>query len=663
LKRKKNNFKKGENIIMEEIIEQIHTYLETYEKENLLRAKDSIEIDWQKLSQFSFEVSQMVLDDFLNIKSLFQNVIHDHYDVNLEIRFKNLTESIYTEIWKIRNKHVGELVSIVGFVKKVGGIKHIISNKTFECINCGNEINLPQIPAPNKPEQCHCGNKKFYLKDSKAYDIQKIMVEEDPMILDFEQKPERKLVEMIKCLANPGITKELQPSVKVKVTGLVGERKRSPRIEEYTTFIQANNVEFLKEKEIKLSKKDIERIKEISKDDVLNKMGQSISPTIYGYPSIKKALFLQLIGATHIYEGNMLSERGTINILLVGSPGTAKTALIRGLTKFIDKARYTGSSTVSGAGLVATVMKDEEIGDWSLESGVIPMCNGGMAIIDEIDKISKSDIAYLNIAIDKLEVPFDKATIHTVLKTKTTILAAANPKDKVFDKFESIYKQINLPKDFLDRFDLIFAVEAIKDIKTQGNVIDTIFSKIEKGEQTKPFYDTETVKKYVSYVKQIAPILTKESKSYLKKEFLKLVSPGSEAEGAYFSSRLLINLIRLATASAKAHLRKEITLKDAEISLELMKTALISQQVIKDGSLDVVSFENILPKNKREKIHIIKEIIKDLDKEHEGRGAPIEKITNKAVDLKINEFELEEFLRHLRNGEIFEPTRGRFKLL
>lgn len=926
-------------------------------------------VSFKDILDFDSDLAEQFLDDFYNVDIQFYNSLSERLnDAGVEVRYKDLPEETKIPLWKIRHKHVGKIVHAEGYIRKIGGVNHIISWKKFECANCGATKSINQIPKPIKPSKCGCGCKIFRTIEQRQHDIQKVVLEEDREDLSSDQTPERKLILLTKGLTNPALTKKIQPSVKLRIVGIVREEQKNPEKPEFYTYIEANNIEFMEDDRIILSKEDLFEIDKVSKTEFLMEdMARSISPTTHGMEDIRKAIFLQLIGAEHVYEKNMLVERGTINILLAGSPGCMpateevwtpdgyksikevhavysldtdgniveaisfpvytgkknivkiettqgdiqcsndhlwfvirndnirlietkdlntrdllllydknnlssmpkgiyglqgkevlfnnlrsennfpktdgqkqsllqrirygknkrtvskgilcnkdwannggrsshynkeikgdeysskriqspslirdskkhsqmdkwslwerisslqtwkmcrtniqqkrifkncqrklsldmyelwtkfnqdgsysppqgweqysqqsrkfdgivsivpcnitritqneeqvdmydlmvpnhhnfflkngilshncnKTVLIRKATQFVPRARYVGSSTASGVGLVASVKKDEELGDYSVEPGAIPLANGSLLSLDETDKIKKEDIGYMNIAIDKLEVPIDKANVHVVLKTDTAILAAANPKHRVFDERDTYISQVDLPKDFMDRFDLIFCIPSIKVESDQRLIADMIFSKYGNGMQSNlnKVYDTEFVKKFVFRAKQIKPTLSKEAMETLKEEFIRIVKPGSEDEGAYFSSRMLMNLIRLSISSAKAHLRDIVTREDAMISVELMQAALKSCGLIKDNILNVTGYEQVTDKNKRDQYHTIIAIIRDLSVNGDAKFMDI---VTKAKEFNITEDKVDELLVKMStNGEIFSPRRGEFKL-
>ena len=102
----------------------------------------------------------------------------------------------------------------------------------------------------------------------------------------------------------------------------------------------------------------------------------------------------------------------------------------------------TGKST-SAAGLTAAVVRDEfGEGRWSLEAGTLVLASGGIACIDEIDKMSPEDRSAMHEAMEQQTISIAKAGINAQLKTTCSVLAAANPKYSRFDLNADLAKQI-----------------------------------------------------------------------------------------------------------------------------------------------------------------------------------------------------------------------------
>lgn len=75
-----------------------------------------------------------------------------------------------------------------------------------------------------------------------------------------------------------------------------------------------------------MSDTDIKNIKKISKEkDLFTILGNSIASTIEGYPIVKKAILLMLLGGAEKNLESGTHLRGDINLMMVGDPSTAKS--------------------------------------------------------------------------------------------------------------------------------------------------------------------------------------------------------------------------------------------------------------------------------------------------------------------------------------------------
>ena len=458
---------------------------------------------------------------------------------------------------------------------------------------------------------------------------------------------------------------------RVKITGILKRKKSDEKKEEYRYYIECRNLELLEDTsyDLTLTSKDIDKFREMAlKPTLYADLAQSIAPNIQGHEDVKLACLLQLVGGTELILDGQREERGPIHILLISSPGLGKSQLMKKVMGFLPGSRFTAGKTTSGVGLVAALNRDEDIGGWYVSAGVVPMAHNSLALIDEGDKISKEDLGYLNSAMVDMQVNIDKGGIHATLQTNTAILLACNPKHRVFDPVEPVWKQLGLPKDFLDRFDLIIPMLPPKSLEEKRAVADLVVGKYQADQHiAKPKYPHSIMTKYICYAKKLKPQVTEEVEKYIVENYLNIAKPADQEDSAYFSFRLLTNIVRLSQAAAKLRLESvKISIDDAKLAINLLITSLKKQQVItQDGLMDYEKAEAIVPKSKRDFMRKLKDIILDLqDKAESGGTADYDQIIELAAKEKIDGSLAEELLEKLRmSGDIIQVRRGKYKLV
>lgn len=621
-------------------------------------------IDVTQASKSDLELGEFIYNNFWTAKNSFETVLRMHHHKK-QIRFHNFPDNKISSIRKLR-ANSKDFIVVLGYIKKLSKVIFSIKETTYKCSKCGAEIIQQSFYGKcYRPQECvtdKCTNKTFVQVSTIKTDIQKVLVEE--ALEDPNLEPRSMLVVLEGDLCDPMIDDQLALSKKVKISGFIRTTKKMPWEAELKEFLEAHSIDVIDDSftNAKFEEVEIEQFLKVSKQDqLLNKFSESIFPHIYGHDLAKKAITLQLFGGNSIFSNKMLRERGNLHVMLCAQPGTAKTMFLKTATLFSPKSRLTGGKLSSGVGLVATVTKDKEFG-WALEAGPVATCSDGLVALDEIDKISKEDIAFLNNAMVDLKVFIDKANVHKVLQTRTSILAASNPKDRVFDKREARWKQIPFPKDFMDRFDLIIVLE--RDAKDEAALINKMINIYDIEKYDTPF-DPEFIKRYIMYSRlRIYPKVPSETANYIEENYKRIFKPNEE-ENAMPSHRLLASIFRLAQASAKVRLSEIVSLEDAEIAVNLVIGSLRSMDIINpQGLVDIERMEAITPQKIRDKGYTIRAIIRELSNKSANHLADYNEIIREAAFKEIEPDECDKLMDKLsRSGDIIEQRRGWYKLV
>lgn len=659
----------------EELILDAKDFFETHKKELGKSAKSGekvLKLDFQSLSEHSPELSENLL---LHPEETFQ--ILEEALAELEwapkdgkVRLSSISNTQEILIRNIRSKHLSTLIGIEGIVRQASEVRPRVTNARFECPSCGTIISVLQIDKKfREPSRCSCGRRGGFKEISKEMvDAQRLIIEESPDNLTGGEQPKRMTVFLKEDLVDPKMEERTTPGSKVKIFGILNEVALSSSsgamLTNFDLAIEANNVIPMEETfdEVDISEEDEMEIRELAaQPDLLKNVVKSIAPSIWGHEEVKKALALQLFSGVKKNRSDGTQTRGDIHILLVGDPGVAKSVMLKFVSGIAPKGRYVSGKSATGAGLTATVVKDDMLKGWSLEAGAMVLSNKGLVCIDEFEKMDEDDRSTMHEAMEQQTVTIAKATVQATLRSQTSVLAAANPKFGRFDTTQSIPKQVNLPPSLLNRFDAIFILKDAPNKERDESIANHVL--LEHKQDVKyDIIDKELLRKFISYSKQkYNPKLTDEAIDEMKNFYVGLRNQPSFSDSPVkpipISARQLEALVRLAEANARMRLSKKVQKQDAKVAIDLMKAYLM--EVGYDDETKTIDIDRIEGNSasSRNKLVIVRDAIESLENRL-GKLIPLEEVEKELKD-KMKDDEFDEAINKLvRAGDLFRPRRG-----
>lgn len=155
------------------------------------------------------------------------------------------------------------------------------------------------------------------------------------------------------------------------------------------------------------------------------------------------------------------------------------------------------------------------------------LADGGVVCIDEFDKMRPEDRVAIHEAMEQQTISIAKAGITTVLNSRTSVLAAANPPSGRYDDLKTAQENIDLQTTILSRFDLIFIVKDARDYARDMQIARHIVNvhatadSIVRGTEVQ---DKENwLRRYIEYSKsQCSPRLSDSAAQLLQSNYVKI---------------------------------------------------------------------------------------------------------------------------------------------
>merc|ERR1719230_33083 len=522
------------------------------------------------------------------------------YDIDLEGSFGTMKPM---KIRQLTSDTVERLVAVQGIVVSAKTARHKARRVCLRCSNCENyrEITVAAgFNAAHIPQACDGNSLRGPMEKGPPNPF--VIVDDlceyvDEQILKLQELPDHvpvgEMPRHVDLCVSQYLTDRASPGARLTAIGVFcatehstgqsmgGSKTRGTDTVKYS-YLQVLGAQVSQGSAVEITAEDEEKFEQLARDpQIRDKIYRSIAPAICSsnkdvIGDVKKAVACLLFGGSRKLLPDGTRMRGDINVLLLGDPGTAKSQFLKFSEKAAPVAVYTSGKGSSAAGLTAAIVKDRE--GFSLEGGAMVLADGGIVCIDEFDKMDVKDRVAIHEAMEQQTISIAKAGITTMLNTRCSVLAAANPRFGTYDDLSSTADQMDFETTILSRFDMMFLVKDVRDPDRDYNLAMHLAS-LHKGEiqqEREGPLNVLELRKYLSYCRRrVAPRLTPAAGENLKNEYVSIRSKmkadkeTGKGSGIPITVRQLEAIIRISESLAKMELKDEVNDNHVKEALRL----------------------------------------------------------------------------------------------